>query len=976
MAQQFAESEKKKKSLIKKIFKYTGITFLLLLMTIIALPFIFKDKLVQIVKEEVNNSINAKVEFGDFDLSIFSSFPNFSFEIEDITIDGIEEFEGIRLAEIKKTEITLDIMSVINGDKIEVKKIGITNPTFHIVVNKDSNANYDIAKTSEETPDSVSSESLEYSVGIQELFIKNANITYKDEISGMSSEIKNLNYDLSGDFTQDVFDVENKISIEELFFSYGGIRYFTKTKVDLDADVTIDKFTKYTLKDNNLKLNELELGFDGWIELAENSTNIDMKFDSKKTTFKSILSLVPVVYTTDFNTVKTKGKLALNGSVKGSVTETELPEFNLTMNVTDGYFKYPDLPNSVDNINIKTIISHPQGDLDKMKVDVQKFHLDLANNPIDGSILVTNPISDPNIISKIKVDIDLDKLKTVIPMKEKERLNGFIHADLDLAGKISSIAKEEYQDFKAEGIVEIKDMLYATPDLPYEINVNEMKMNFSPQFVDLKSFDSKIGKSDIKATGRIDNILAYLFQNEVLKGTILVTSNKLDVDDLMRSVTESKAETPTATDSVTNAILVPKYYDMGMKLNVKELIYNGLSIKNISGNVAIKEQVANLSNVSMDMLDGNITMNGSYNTQNETPKVNFDYKVKNVDIEKTTTFFKSLDVIVPMAKKCKGKISTSLNFVSELDSDMMPVYSSISGKGLLTSNNLMVQGMKVLDKMSEVLKIKELALQKINNLNMQFEFVNGRVLVKPFITKFSGINTTIEGSSGFDQTIDYKINMKVPREKLGSKANEIAEGLLGKLKGKGLKVGDLPAILPVNFKITGMFTSPKIESDLKLKASNIVTDIKDKVIDTVKKTFNKEIEKLIAEAELKAQKVKDLAKIQTDKIRAKGIETTEKAKTEADKLADKAKKIAKEEAIKLSNKGSNVFEKMANKKLAEIAKKSTYIEIDKKKNVAYKKAEIVTVEANKRADKLDAEANKQAENIMEIARKKADALKQ
>ena len=976
MTRQFEESKKKKKSLIKKILKYTGVTFLLLLVAIIALPFIFKDKLVQIVKDEVNNNLNAKVEFGDFDLSIFSSFPNLSFEIEDVTVDGVGDFEGTRLAKIEKTEITLDVMSVINGDKIEIKKIGITNPTFHIIVNEDSNANYDIVKTSEEISDSISNEPLDYSIGMQELFVRNANLTYQDQISGMSSEIKNLNYNLSGDFTQDVFDTKNKITADELSFSYGGVNYFTKTKLDFDAEVNINEFTKFIMKDNSLKLNELELGFDGWLELAEKSTNIDMNFDSKKTTFKSILSLVPAIYTSDFSTVKTKGKLALNGNVKGSVTETELPEFNVNMNITDGYFKYPYLPNSADNINIKTTISHAQGDLDKMKIDVKKLHLELANNPIDANIVVTTPISDPNIVSEIKADIDLDKLKTVIPAKEKEKLNGLIHADLDLAGRISSITNEEYQNFKAEGVLEIKNMLYATPDLPYEINVNEMAMDFSSQFVDLKSFDSKIGKSDIKASGRIDNILPYLFQDEVLKGNVLITSNKLDVDDLMRSVVESKTEATTTVDSVTSAILVPKYYDMGMNVDVKELIYNGLPIKNVVGGVTMKEQVANLSNVSMDMLDGNITMNGSYNTQNETPKVNFDYKVNNVDIEQTTTFFKSLDIIVPMAKKCKGKISTSLNFVSELDSDMMPVYSSINGKGLLSSNNLMVQGMKVLDKMSEVLKIKELALQKINNLNMQFEFVNGRVLVKPFITKFSGINTTIEGSSGFDQTIDYKINMKVPREKLGSKANEVAEGLLGKLKGKGMKIGDLPVVLPVNFKITGMFTSPKIETDLKLQASSMVTDIKDKVVDTVKKTFNKEIEKIMAEAALQAQKVRDLAKIKTDKLRAEGVSTTNKAKAEADKIANKAKKIADNEATKLSNKGSNMFEKMANKKLAESVKKTTYIEIDKKKNSAYKKAEIATTEANKQADKIDAEADRQAKNIMEVARKKADALKQ
>ncbi len=58
------EQPKKKKSLFKRILKWTGITFLLLLILVIAAPFLFKDKLVQLVKDEANSSLNAKVDFG------------------------------------------------------------------------------------------------------------------------------------------------------------------------------------------------------------------------------------------------------------------------------------------------------------------------------------------------------------------------------------------------------------------------------------------------------------------------------------------------------------------------------------------------------------------------------------------------------------------------------------------------------------------------------------------------------------------------------------------------------------------------------------------------------------------------------------------------------------------------------------------------------------------------------------------------
>ncbi|MFT6152400.1 MAG: hypothetical protein ACJAY9_001800, partial [Flavobacteriales bacterium] len=409
MTREFQATKVKKKSRIKKILKWSGIVFLLLLITLISLPFIFKDKLVEVFKTEMNNSVNAKVDFGDFDLTLFSSFPYFSFDIQDVTVTGVNQFEGVSLAKIKKTSIKLDLMSVISGDKIKVKSIVIDEPTLNIIVTKDSLTNYDIVKSyeSDTIQTDEADEPLQYEIGLNKLKINKANVIYKDALSNISSEVKNMDFDLSGDFTQDVFDIKTVTAIEELSVSEGMVGYLNKTKVSFDADINIDKFTKYTLKENTLKLNQLDLGFDGWVELLEEKMNIDMKFNSKKADFKSILSLIPGIYSKDFNTIDTKGKIVLYGDVKGSLEGDSYPSFNLDMGITEGYFKYPEMPNSADNINIKTKITHPQGGLDKMKIDVSQLHLELANNLIDATLKLSNPISDPNIESVIKATIDL-----------------------------------------------------------------------------------------------------------------------------------------------------------------------------------------------------------------------------------------------------------------------------------------------------------------------------------------------------------------------------------------------------------------------------------------------------------------------------------------------------------------------------------------------------------------------------------------
>lgn len=979
MARKFSRDTKKKKSLLRRILKWTGITFLVLLILIIVLPFIFKDQIIEIVKEEANKNLNAKVDFGEFDLSLISTFPNFTFEIENVTVDGVDKFEGVRLADIKKTELSLDLMSVIFGDKMEINRIAIKEPTFNVLVDKEGFANYDIAKSdSTATTDEESSEESSFSLGLKELAIEKANITYDDQMGGMFSEVTNMDFNLEGDFTQDVFDVSTKTMIEALTYRMDGINYMRKNKIDLVADVNIDKFTKYTLKENNLKVNELELDFDGWIELLEESMKMDMTFQSKQTAFKNILSLVPAVYLTDFSGIDTKGELALNGFMKGEMVGDDMPEFNIDLAVNNGYFKYPDLPNSVNNINVKANVNHPQGDLDKMKINVSKFHMDMAANPIDATLRLTNPMTDPNIASKIIAHLDLAKLKTVMPMGEGEDYTGKIDADLDIAGRLSAIEKEQYENFKAEGTVGVQEMLYKSPDLAYDVLIHGMDMMFSPQFVTLNKFDAKIGKSDMLADGRIDNILHYMLKDEVLKGSFNLKSITMNIDELMSEPASQTGDEETAIAETTEEMgvfEVPANYDVNLNTSINTLIYDGLAINNVKGNVGVKDQIATLNNVSMQTMGGTVLLNGAYNTQKVDPLVDFKYNIQGVDIEQVVKYFNSVETLAPIAKKCKGKISTNMDLTTKLGQDMSPIYSSLSGLGGLTSNSLTVAGVKVLDKLSDVLKVKDITEQTLKNLNLSFAFEDGKAIVKPFNTQLSGMNTTVSGYTGFDQAIKYDMKMDVPKARLGGQANDIIANIAGKASSNGVEM-NIPDMIPVKITIGGTVTDPKIVTDLGDQAKNLVNDLKDKVVDTIKKTFNAEIDKILADAQAQADKIRSDAKIQADKLRAEGKTASEKAKEESLKLADKLKADAYKAAQDVENSAKNPLEKIAKQKAAETMRK----EADKKYEAAVaeaeKKAAIPQNEANSKADKIESEADTKAQQILDAAQVKADKLKQ
>lgn len=928
---------------MKKFLKIFGYTFLVLILLIIALPFMFKGKIVEMVKEETNAMLNAKVDFGEFDMGLISTFPNFNFEIENVKVEGVDKFEGVMLADIKNLSLKVDLMSVISGDEINIKSIHITEPRIIAMVLADTTANWDIVKaTGEVVEEEVTEESASaFKLGLKDVTITNGYVLYKDETMDLFTEIKGLNFNMNGDMTADVTNLNTHTTIDEFNLGMEGIDYMKKAIIVADADLEADLLnSKYTFKENEFKINELILGMDGWLAMPADDIDMELTFGAKKTAFKNILSLVPAVYMTDFASVKTDGKLALDGHAKGTYSETKMPAFGLNLVVEKAMFKYPDLPKSVNNINIDLHVTNPDGDLDHTIVDLKTFHMEMAGNPIDANLYVKTPISDADIKAGLKADFSLASLQDVMPL-EGDQLEGDIKSDLSVAGKMSAIEQERYQDFHAEGSFSIANMNYKSDSLPYDVYLNILTLNFSPQFVELAQFDSKIGKTDIQANGRIDNIISYVFSDdEELTGTFNVNSTLLDLNEFMSEEEVASTEESTSVEEEPLAVVeVPKNINFTLKSTFKKVIYDNIEIDDMNGLLTVKNQKVSMDNLDMKLLDGAMIMDGYYETTNPVePSFKFDMDIKDFDVEKVATTFNSITEMAPIVKNCKGKFGTKLAINGVFNEQMEPNLNTLNGNGNMKTKNMQVVDFKAMNKLADALKNEKLRKIDINDVNISYQIKDGRVYTDPFDVKMGNTKGKMSGSSGIDQTIDYKMALKIPSKDLGvsaamDKMNAQASGL-----GLDLKAAET---VDVDVLIGGTFTEPKISTSLKGMANSMVDNVKEQIKEKINEEVDKAKDKAIEEAKKQAQNLKDEAKKQADKIRSEGK-----------KAADDVRAKANAEADKLKNKGGNFIEKKAN----EIAAKK------------------LAEEGEKQAQKVEAEANKKANDVEAKAQQEADKL--
>ena len=919
------EQPKPKKSLLKRILKWSGITILLLLILIVAAPFIFKDKIVQIVKEEANKNLNAKVDFGEFDLTLFSSFPDFRFKIQKVSVINIEPFKGDTLAYIKELSFDLNIKSVISGDKYQINSLIIDEPKINAIVMADGKANWDIAKASTDTAavEPADTSATKFALKLKSLQIKHANITYNDMQGNMSAALKDMNYTLSGDFTQDNFILSNLLEIAELSYNMGGVGYLTKAKTRFKADLNMDMPNmKFTFKENEFDLNELALTFDGFVSMPKDDIGMDLKFAAKQTEFKSILSLIPSVYSKDFASVKTEGKLKLDGMAKGTMHTSAdgksdtYPSFEVNLGIADAMFKYPSLPKSVNNINIDVHLENKKDYLDATVIDVNKFHLEMAGNPINMWAHVKTPISDPDLAAEIKGVINLASVKEFVPMEAGDEMSGVVTADIAAAGRMSSIDKKEYDKFKMSGSLAIDKMNYKTTALPYVVMLNAMKLNFTNQFVELAAFDALMGKSDVKASGKIDNFMQYIFKDSLIVGHFNVQSNLMDLNELMASSEPTTAAQPAAADTAAMTVAeVPGNIDFVLNANITKLLYDNLVIDNMNGNIEIKKRKVDMTNLNLGLLGGKVLMNGYYETTNpKKPTVDLSFKVENFDIQKTFAAFNTVQKLAPIGQYAKGMFTATLeNFKADLDQTMSPILSSLHGNGVFKTSSVTVGGFPAFVKLGEALKIEQLKNLNIQNVMAEYEFKDGRVnLRNPVKVKIDKIDAEITGSTGFDQTIDYNWKMTVPTEMFGAQANNMVAGLLGQASSAIGTTVSMPKTVKVNVGFGGTVMNPTVKTGTK--AGEAGASIKDQAVTAVKDKANEEAQKILADAQAQVEKLKADAQVASDKLKAEGYAA-------ADKQVEDVK---------------NPIAKIAAKKVAELAKK----EVDKQAQKVLDEAEV------------------------------------
>lgn len=831
---------------MKKALKVISITILVLLIIFIATPFLFKGKLEDLLKEAINKNVNAEVQWQSLDLSLLSDFPNASVELNKLSIINKEPFAGDTLASIKRFHIELGISQLLkNTDKapIKIDGIDVDGAFINVLINEDGIANYDIAiEHPESSNDNQKEETSDpFILDFKKYAITNSKIDYKDLSSNMFLHLKDFNHKGSGDFSAISGELDTETSTT-IAFEFDGVNYFDGTKLSLDAIFEMDlENQKYTFKENKALINELPLAFDGFVHLIEEGTDMDISFHTPNSDFKNFLAVIPSAYRSNIDDVQTKGDFSINGTVKGTSTDTTIPNLDITIASNNASFKFPDLVKQMSNINIDLQIKNDTGNIDQTYVDINQLRFKIDEDIFSVNGTLKNLTRNMLVNLALKGTINLGNLEKVYPLELENPLEGKLVADITTAFDMNSVEKHQYQNIKSSGTASLTNFKYTTDKLPNTLTIANAYLAFNHSTISLNDFNAKSGRTDINASGTIENLIPFVMSKEDLKGRFYVKSKVFDINDFSTTTAASETSTPTEekiemTASGESIIKIPDFLDASLQFSANKVIYDNLELSNTSGTLSIVNEQVELKDLTSGIFGGDAGITGNVSTKGATPTFDVKLDLKSIDIDKSFEGLDMLQSIAPIAKALQGAFNTEINLKGQLDRDLSPILSTISGDAFaqLLTADVSSEKMPLLSTLDTQLSFIDLDDLKLDKLIAKLSFKDGTVVVTPFNFDIEGITVNVSGGHSFNNEINYTLDLDVPAKYLGSDVEKVLSQLTAQERD-GLHVE-----VPVS--LAGSFNAPKVNVNTQSAISNLTTQIveiqKQKIKDKAGNTVN------------------------------------------------------------------------------------------------------------------------------------------
>jgi len=593
----------KTKSILFKIAKYTGITFVVIIGLLFLTPIIFADKIKEQIKKTANEKLSAELNYSDVSVSFFHHFPSLTLTLNDLSLNGSAPYKNEKFITAKEVSFGINVASLVFSKEVKIDQIYLSDSFINVKVNPKGEANYNVYKSSN-TSDPKDSTDADASLKLERIEILNSKIIYDDQSTKVHFDAFGFNYLGKGDLNQAVFDLYSKAKIEKLNIVYEGEPYLMNKKIDADLITKVNvNSLSFFFQQNNLKINQLMVDFKGKFDFLKEGYNMDFVIKSDNSKLNDVFTAFPPKYITWLSKTELKGNTNLLLTLKGNYIASQniAPDLNLDIKIDSGFVNYNKSAFPVSNLNLEVKTKVPSLNPDLAIVDAKNLSLNINKDYLKSKFYIEG-INTPNINADFKARIDLEKLTKALGIPDIV-LKGSLAGDVKANGKFD----QKNKLFPVtNGVIDLENGYLKTPYYPNPITnitikstINNKKGTFDDLKVSLKptqfTFEGKpvFVKADlsnfndltydIKAKGELDvNKIYKVFSQKGLdldgfvKADLVLKGKQSDAEKGNYSKLHNKGTLELRNIGITSEYLPKKFIikEGIFKINQDKMSFN------------------------------------------------------------------------------------------------------------------------------------------------------------------------------------------------------------------------------------------------------------------------------------------------------------------------------------------------------------------------------------------------------------------
>lgn len=254
----------------------------------------------------------------------------------------------------------------------------------------------------------------------------------------------------------------------------------------------------------------------------------------------------------------------------------------------------------------------------------------------------------------------------------------------------------------------------------------------------------------------------------------------------------------------------------------------------------------------------------------------------------------------------------------------------------------------MLEKLAQAFALDRLRNPALGAVRAAFAIADGRVHVKPFSVKADGMDITVAGSHGIDQSLKYEMALGVPRALLGAAGGRAVAGLAAQAGRAGIDL-NAAEVVQLGARVTGTVIKPTISANFASVAGS--------AREAAQQAVGQAVTARVAEVRQKADSAADAARL---RARAEGERIVREAERQAATIRNEARTLAASARREGNARADSLLARATN----PAARMGAPVATDRMRREADQQAERVVREEDARADAVVAQARQQAEALM------------